>query len=126
MQESPRWEPRTYGPITVEYRPTNDDFHAHLTGDRTIWAAGRNPYEAVGDLVVHHPERFATQAAVAEQAAEVERLSAALLKYGAHTGACGYTGTPDANPKTGYRCVCGLYDLVDEDEFTAALEESRK
>lgn len=74
--ERPHWEPRTYGPITVEYRPTNQDFRAHLTGDRRIWAAGRNPYEAVGDLVVHHPERFATQAAVAEQSAEVERLRA--------------------------------------------------
>jgi hypothetical protein len=64
--ERPRWEPRAYGPITVEYRPTNQDFRAHLTGDRAIWAAGRSPYEAVGDLVVHHPERFAAQAAVAE------------------------------------------------------------
>jgi hypothetical protein len=68
---------------------TEDDLRTYLAA---VLAEGASPHpsividgeseydesEAVGDLVVHHPERFATQAAVAEQAAEVERLRGVL------------------------------------------------
>lgn len=42
--------------ITVTDRGT--DYHACLDGEPACWAAGKTPYEAIGDLVVHHPERF--------------------------------------------------------------------
>lgn len=54
---------------------------------------------------------------------EVARLREALIKYGAHTGMCGYQGTPYPS---GYRCVCGLYDLISLEEHMAALAQAPK
>lgn len=55
-------EQRVYGPITVERRTGMGDYHAYLTAsDPRIGTIGRNLYEAIGDLVAHHPERFALQ-----------------------------------------------------------------
>lgn len=77
-EETP-WGPRIYGLITVEYRRGTDDFHAYLTeSDPRIGVVGRGVYEAVGDLVVHHPEHFAAQRPEQAGSSEVERLTAYL------------------------------------------------
>jgi hypothetical protein len=52
--------------------------------------------------------------------AEIRALRAALMQYGAHTGMCGYQGPPYPY---GYRCVCGLYDVIDAGEHLAALDD---
>jgi hypothetical protein len=41
-------------------RRTND-YHACLEGHPEIWAAGKTIYEAVGDLILHHGEKFNIQ-----------------------------------------------------------------
>ncbi len=41
---------------TILVTQRGDDFHAGLEGSPGVWAAGRSAYEAVGDLVMHHPE----------------------------------------------------------------------
>lgn len=65
-----------YGPVTVTRR--SGDYHACLTGHPEIWAAGRSVYEAVGDLVTHHPERFADAARLAETERALEEMDDAL------------------------------------------------
>jgi hypothetical protein len=52
--------------------------------------------------------------------AEIRALRAALVQYGAHTGMCGYLGPPYPYD---YRCVCGLYDVIDAGEHLAALDD---
>ena len=44
--------------ITIEVRKRSSDFHAQAEGHPEIWAAGRNPQEAIGDLVKYHSEYF--------------------------------------------------------------------
>ena len=33
-------------------------YHAQIKGEPGVWACGRTRAEAVGDLIVHHLERF--------------------------------------------------------------------
>ena len=40
--------------IVMTRRPS--DYHACWGGDQRIWAAGKNPNEAIGDLMRHHPD----------------------------------------------------------------------
>jgi predicted RNase H-like HicB family nuclease len=42
--------------IVVEKR--SNDYMAYLEGNKTIWAAGKTIYEAIGDLILHHAEHF--------------------------------------------------------------------
>jgi hypothetical protein len=44
--------------IEIEIRVRSEDFHAQIAGHPEIWAAGRNPQEAIGDLVKYHSEKF--------------------------------------------------------------------
>lgn len=58
---------QVYGPITVILRVATTDYYAYITeSEPRIGVIGRSLYEAVGDLVVHHPEYFALSAPVAE------------------------------------------------------------
>lgn len=55
---------QTYGPITVVLRVGTRDYYAYLTDSAPrIGVIGRSLYEAVGDLVTHHPEQFVAAAA---------------------------------------------------------------
>jgi len=42
--------------ITIEQ--CSDDFRAHIDGDRGRWAAGKTPYEAIGNLISSHATDF--------------------------------------------------------------------
>lgn len=44
--------------IEIEVRARSEDFHVQIAGHPEICAAGRNPQEAIGDLVKHHSEKF--------------------------------------------------------------------
>lgn len=46
------------GQAVQEPRP---NYHAQVQGQPGIWAAGRTPQEALGDLVRCHPEVFGVQ-----------------------------------------------------------------
>lgn len=80
-----------------------------------VWHPNSNA-DVLLRLRAERPSKLTTDAAN-----EIERLKAALVKYGAHTGMCGYEGRPENEP-TGYRCVCGLYDIVDAEAHLAALD----
>ncbi len=47
----------TIGKITVTKRA--DDYHACITGDPTQWDCGASICQAIGTLVMSHPESFA-------------------------------------------------------------------
>lgn len=36
----------------------NNDFHAQLASDETIWGCGATEKEAIGNLIFHHREYF--------------------------------------------------------------------
>jgi cephalosporin hydroxylase len=42
------------GVITVVER--HDDYMAYVGGDTRVWSAGRNPDEAVGQVIRTHPD----------------------------------------------------------------------
>jgi hypothetical protein len=44
--------------MEIEVTKRSNDFHACIKGHPEIWAAGRNPQEAIGDLVKYHSEKF--------------------------------------------------------------------
>lgn len=50
-----RYEKSSTGGIAYVQAPK---YHACLKGNTGVWAAGVSPYEAIGDLVCHHPEAF--------------------------------------------------------------------
>ena len=73
-------EETTFGPVTVRRR--DDDYMAYKNGDTAVWAAGRSLYEAIGDLMVHHPEHFAAQARPApDDDAALAALRAGLKRF---------------------------------------------
>lgn len=43
--------------IKIIVTARSNDYHAQIEG-KNHWAAGRNPAEAIGDLVQSHPEKF--------------------------------------------------------------------
>lgn len=45
---------KTY--ITITRR--TDDFHAAIAGDARIWDCGKTQAEAVGNLIMSHPDKF--------------------------------------------------------------------
>lgn len=48
----------SHNDITIVYKKRTSDIHVQLAGKPGIWACGKNLHEAIGDLVMHHPERF--------------------------------------------------------------------
>jgi len=44
--------------IVIVVTKRTADYHACIEGKPGIWAAGKVPYKAVGDLIMHHSEKF--------------------------------------------------------------------
>lgn len=65
------------GKIVLSVTKRIGDFHVCIKNDNASkgspWAAGKNTYEAVGDLVLHHPEHFATVPETVVRLAEAEQ-----------------------------------------------------
>lgn len=99
-----------------EWRITDSPRGTWIRGERDWVVAACSDRSVAVQIVADHGAAARLQAAQESES----RLRAALTKYGCHTGMCGCRGYPEDGP-TGYHCVCGLYDLVDEDEFVAAL-----
>ncbi len=45
----------------IVLRKRTNDIHASLNGQPGIWGCGRSDREAIGDLVLSHPEKFGIQ-----------------------------------------------------------------
>lgn len=50
--------------IEIIVKARSQDYHASIKGE-THWASGRNPAEAIGDLVQSHPEKFGIEIEIA-------------------------------------------------------------
>lgn len=55
------------GRITITVR--SGDFHAHIDGDRAQWSCGRTVAEAIGSLILSHPDLVSTQNQIIERTA---------------------------------------------------------
>jgi len=49
--------------ISITITERRNDFHACLSSDRAVWGRGKNSYEAIGDLIMHHEEVFGIEIA---------------------------------------------------------------
>lgn len=55
--------------------PRSNDYHAHLAPTPAIWAAGKTPNAAIGDLINTHPEEFGVEIIIASNAQQAEIIS---------------------------------------------------
>lgn len=45
---------------------TRTDWYAQVVGKSGVWAQGRDRYQALGDLILHHPDEFEIRIEVTE------------------------------------------------------------
>ncbi len=58
----------------IVVRPFGDKYHAHLAPDTRLWASGKTPFEATGNLIHTHPEQFGVEIIMASSPEQSELI----------------------------------------------------